>query len=172
MANTLTKQPHEQYPIGVDYTGKMPGSATLASAIVHARRSTANADTTLSGALAIGAASLTLPVDPLKGARLIVNPSTTTEEVVCVTSITGVGPYTCNLLKAIQKAHASGETTKVYEGASDQVLTSTTATINGSKAVTSVKAGINAQVYQVSFYGTLSDGSVLEDDVAMTIADS
>jgi hypothetical protein len=173
MANTLTKQPHEQYPVGIDYTGKAPGSATLSSVIVHARRATANgSDTTLSAGLSINDTSLQIPVNPLKGARLIIEQSTAIEEVVCVTAVTGTGPYTCTLLKPIQKVHASGAAVKVYEGASDQVLTSTVGVVNGMKGSGVGKAGNNGQTYQVTLYSTFSDGSTLEDDIAMTITDS
>lgn len=49
------------------------------------------------------------------------------------------------------------------------VLASTTGTIVGTNAVARVKAGSNGSTYKITYLVTLSDDSVLEEDVLMDV---
>src|SRR4051794_7148094 len=49
------------------------------------------------------------------------------------------------------------------------VLQSTSGLVNGSQVLVPVMAGADAKVYKITVLTTLSDGSVLEDDVFMTV---
>lgn len=51
----------------------------------------------------------------------------------------------------------------------NSVLASTTATISGTKAKAKVQAGTNGKNYKLTFLTTLSDSSILEEDVEMRV---
>ena len=55
--------------------------------------------------------------------------------------------------------------------ADNSVLDSLTATIVGTQAIARVKAGVNGVTYKITYTITLSDGSVLEEDVLMQVID-
>lgn len=49
------------------------------------------------------------------------------------------------------------------------VLSSTTGTVSGSKLRAKVQAGVNGSDYKITFTATLSDSSILEDDITMQV---
>lgn len=51
------------------------------------------------------------------------------------------------------------------------VLGSTTATISGTQAKVKVQAGTNQVTYKITFTLTLSDASILEEDIRMKVVD-
>ena len=93
----ITKQPGENYPFSVDYTGQLPTGATLSSAAV------------------------------------------TVIQIDTGTNVTAT------------------------------LLASGTATISGNQAIVRLQSGTNGQAYRITFLATLSDTSILEDDVILRV---
>jgi len=166
----LVKQPAEKFTVAIEFSGKLPSGATIASgSVVAAAMSEPASSTTLAAAAAADATTLLLTANVLGGARLTVNPNGANQEVVHVLSISGAGPYTATLLGPLMKAHTTGEAVSYQPGASADVLTSTTATISGTQARATVKKGIHGQHYQLTFFVVLSNGDNLEEDLPMRI---
>jgi hypothetical protein len=59
----------------------------------------------------------------------------------------------------------------LYSGVdkSSEVLQSGIAVISGTLAIISIKAGANGNSYKISLQATLSDGSILEEDLIMKV---
>ncbi len=170
------KQPSENYPKTWDFspqgaTPKLPTGTTIISGTVSAARLDL-ASTTLSVIAAVGATTISLPVNVVAGAILILNPGAATEEERIVTGVTGTGPYTTTLDRGLTNGHAANEAIDYYPGASVEVLSSTTVAItDGVKATYRPQAGVNKKLYKITLRATLSDNSILEDEMLMDVVD-
>jgi hypothetical protein len=73
-------------------------------------------------------------------------------------------------MKMFEKQPAESWPIATDTGATDNsVLASTTATIVGTQARVKVQSGTTGIDYKITFLVTLSDGSVLEEDVLMQV---
>lgn len=168
MGHAITKQPSEQFPIAIEFSGNLPSGAALATGTVLAAELKAAALTTLSAGTAVGAMTVTLPIDPKAGAILILDAMTGTREEVQVQSVSGAGPYTATLTAPLQLAHAGGGAVQYFPGTS-AVLQTAVATIAGTQASARVKGGQHGMDYRVTFLVALDSGDQLEEDVTLSV---
>lgn len=168
MGHGLTKQPAEQFPLAIDFVGNLPTGATVASGTVLAAVLTPATPTTLSSGSAVGATTLTLPVDPKAGAILILDATAITREEAQVQSVAGGGPYTVTLTAPLEQAHAGGGAVQYFPG-TQSVLQSAVATIDGAQVIARLKGGQHGRDYRLTYLVVLSSGDVLEEDVTLSV---
>jgi hypothetical protein len=73
---------------------------------------------TLSAGVAAGVTAITMPVQPITGTDITINPGGASEETRTVTSTSGAGPYTVNFTGGLSNAHIAGEPIKYDPGES------------------------------------------------------
>lgn len=168
---TVIKQPAETRDIAVDFSQWTARySTTLVSATAFVARETTITTTVDVAGASAGATVLPLVAHPGVGALLIVNAAGPTHERLLVSAVGGIGPYTATV-SALQFAHSSGETVTVYPGASTRVLTSTTASIQGTEAIFRSRLGQAGQSYWMVVLGTLGDGQVAQKTLRLTVSE-
>lgn len=165
---TFDKQPHEEYFIAVEFSGKLPSGTSLSSGSVYASRIEDVSSTTLSTAVSSGASSISLAADPGVGADIVID-SGSVQERAKAKAISGSGPYTVTLQRTLYYDHDSGATVTYLPGVNAEVLDQIAATVTGTQALRKVKRGRNGSVYKISFVMTLDSADILEDDVNMIV---
>lgn len=168
MAAVIVKQPSEQYPFAIEFFGKLPAGAALASGILLAANLKTQLSTTLTAGASAGATTLSLAADPKVGAIITLDLGAVTQEEVQVKQISGAGPYSVTLTAPTEQAHANGAGAQYLPGTST-VLQSSTAGIAGTQAVAQLKGGQHKTDYRITFLITLDSGDTLEEDVTLSV---
>lgn len=168
MRHLLVKQPAEKYPFAIDFTGQLPDGTTIASGLLLAANLRAKLTTTVAAPSAVGATTLDLIADPGAGAILMIDAGLATEERAQVRSVVGAGPYTCTLTAPLGQVHA-GAAVVAYHAGTTAIIASDNATITVAQAIAQVVGGQDGSDYLLAVLVTLSDGSVLEEDVLVRV---
>ncbi len=79
-------------------------------------------------------------------------------------------PFGATILSSTLSAVVYNEETETEGASTPSVLQSTSGTPVGTQVRARVQAGTTGVTYKISFVTTLSDGSVLEDDIIMRVA--
>jgi hypothetical protein len=172
VGGTLRKQPAEILTIAFAYTGKLPTGATLATGQVLVSDTHRPLLATIaSSVIAAGATTLLLQAHPGVGARLLIQPGQSTQEIVRVLTVTGGGPYTATITPALAYGHASGSPMQYELGVAESLVQSITANIAGEEARLILRNGVHGHTYRVTVLATLSTGDVLEDECFVEVYD-
>jgi hypothetical protein len=167
----VIKSPNESYTLTFPYAGKLPAGTALASGELFASRleriSVPRLSTTLAADAAVGATTVTLAVDPGRGAHLILG-SAPTQERVKVFSIAG---FVATIRPVLRYAHLSGEVVRYEPGRTTELLGSATANVSGTDASVVLQAGVARELYRVGVIVTLDNGNKLEDTCRVYIRD-
>jgi hypothetical protein len=172
---TVFKNPQEVVDVSFSMATNLPTGTALDSGEVYASRpATAlmpDLSTALSSPAAAGDSSLQLPVDPLVGAFVWVNPGVATEERVLVTGVSGAGPFSVTVRPPLAHSHSLNEPVSYEPGVSAQVLHDTAAQVAGNVLQFRTKRGVSGRSYRLTIIGHVDSGEVRRGELTLSIVE-
>lgn len=164
----LVMEPSEDWDVVFSYAGKLPTGATIASAQIFASEIIVPLEsTTLAGAAALDATSLSLTANVGSGAKLLLEPDTALAEAVKVTTVTGTGPYTATIVPSLRRAHALNAVVKYEPGLSAIIVESANPAPVGEMVTVHVQRLVDNERYRLSCRITTNGGRHLEDGIVL-----
>jgi hypothetical protein len=168
-SSTLTKQPGEIWLIGWNwnlYTAKY--ATTLVSATIFiSLNQTQQTSVSVNASAGPTATTLQLAANPGIGALLTVNPGGPNQEKLLVSALGGGPPFPCTV-SPLQFDHTSGEPVDYQMGVTTRLVTTATATIQGTQSLWTIRRGQSAQSFRVVMLATLSDGQIVQHTLTLS----
>lgn len=173
---TIFKNPQEVVDISYSLSLNIPPGRLLESAEVYGSRRAdsliPDQTTVLSSGAASGASTVVLPVNPLVGAFLTVNPGLANAEHLIVTNVSGTSaPFTASVLPVLTQTHVGSEPVTYEPGMNAQVLPPEAIAVQDVGIFFRVHRGVTGRQYALRLLGTLDDGQVLRGELTLAVTE-
>jgi len=168
---SFTKHPTEDYPVEFRFLGKLPTGLLIQSGAASAFRVMDALLTTLAAPYTAGENTMTLTINVLAGAKLVLDEDGTTHETVYVQSIDGSGPYVATLVRPGRYSRSTNVSVSYQPGATNAVLKEATVVVAPGRRAVQVWAtgGVDGEKYELSAFSTLNNNATLRDEVVMRV---